>query len=68
MPIGAETEADTRAMRIDPDLAANGWEGPAKTEGARVHREGYCQIKLARSGQGCFVAFLDDKTVSFSLL
>ena len=35
----SETEADTRAMRIDPDLAANGWEGPAKIDGARVHRE-----------------------------
>ncbi|MBT0958672.1 DEAD/DEAH box helicase family protein [Alphaproteobacteria bacterium KMM 3653] len=35
----SETEADTRAMRIDPDLAANGWEGPAKIGGARVHRE-----------------------------
>ncbi len=34
-----ETEADTRAMRIDPDLAANGWEGPSKTDGARVSRE-----------------------------
>jgi len=38
-PLSRETEADTRAMRIDPDLAANGWEGPAKTDGARVHRE-----------------------------
>ncbi len=35
----SETEADTRAMRIDPDLAANGWEGPARHEGARVSRE-----------------------------
>ena len=26
-------------MRIDPDLAANGWEGPAKIDGARVSRE-----------------------------
>ncbi|MEP4194612.1 MAG: DEAD/DEAH box helicase family protein [Aliishimia sp.] len=34
-----ETEADTRAMRIDPDLAANDWEGPSKTDGARVSRE-----------------------------
>ncbi|SEW32914.1 type I restriction enzyme, R subunit [Cognatiyoonia koreensis] len=38
-PLSRETEADTRAMRIDPDLAANGWEGPAKIDGARVHRE-----------------------------
>ncbi|MGO4916547.1 EcoAI/FtnUII family type I restriction enzme subunit R [Pseudogemmobacter sp. W21_MBD1_M6] len=38
-PLANETEADTRAMRIDPDLAANGWEGTAKIEGARVHRE-----------------------------
>jgi type I restriction enzyme R subunit len=34
-----ETEADTRGWRIDPDLAAQAWEGPAKLEGARVHRE-----------------------------
>ncbi len=34
-----ETEADTRALRIDPSLAAQGWEGPNRTEGARVHRE-----------------------------
>ncbi len=39
MSLHNETEADTRAMRIDPALAANGWEGPSKTEGARVHRE-----------------------------
>jgi len=38
-PLHKETEADTRALRIDPDLAANGWEGPDKTDGARVHRE-----------------------------
>ena len=38
-PFANETEADTRAMRIDPDLAANGWEGAAKVDGARVHRE-----------------------------
>ena len=39
MNLQAESEADTRAMRIDPDLAAQGWDGPAKTEGARVSRE-----------------------------
>ena len=38
-PLPNETEADTRAMRIDPALAATGWEGPAKIDGARVHRE-----------------------------
>ncbi len=39
MPLTSETEADTRAMRIDPGLAAMGWEGPTKTDGARVSRE-----------------------------
>lgn len=34
-----ETEADTRAWRIDPELAASGWEGATKIDGARVHRE-----------------------------
>ena len=34
-----ETEADTRAMRIDPALAAKGWEGLNKIEGARISRE-----------------------------
>jgi len=34
---------------------------------ARSHSNWYCQIKRARGGQGCFVASLDDKTVSFSL-
>lgn len=34
-----ETEADTRGWRIDPALAAQGWEGVAKVDGARVHRE-----------------------------
>lgn len=38
-PIPNETEADTRAMRIDPSLAAQGWEGPNRIDGARVHRE-----------------------------
>jgi len=38
-PLPNETEADTRAMRVDPDLAAQGWEGPSKKDGARVHRE-----------------------------
>jgi type I restriction enzyme R subunit len=34
-----ETEADTRADRIDPSLAAQGWTGANKVEGARVSRE-----------------------------
>lgn len=34
-----ETETDTRATRIDPALAASGWEGPTKQEGARISRE-----------------------------
>ena len=34
-----ETEADTRAQRIDPLLANQGWEGSSKIEGARVSRE-----------------------------
>jgi len=38
-PLPNETEADTRAMRIDPALSAQGWEGPAKIEGARISRE-----------------------------
>jgi len=38
-PRPSETEADTRAWRIDPDLIAQGWDGPDRTEGARVHRE-----------------------------
>ncbi|WP_085311464.1 EcoAI/FtnUII family type I restriction enzme subunit R [Planktotalea arctica] len=38
-PLPNETEADTRAMRIDPVLAASGWEGAAKVDGARVSRE-----------------------------
>ncbi len=39
MNISQETEADTRAMRIDPTLVAQGWEGPDKLDGARVSRE-----------------------------
>lgn len=34
-----ETEADTRATRIDPALVLKGWEGLNKIEGARVSRE-----------------------------
>lgn len=34
-----ETEADTRADRIDPALTALGWTGPDRTEGAKVSRE-----------------------------
>ena len=34
-----ETEAGMRAMRIDPDHATNGWEGPNKAKGVRVSRE-----------------------------
>lgn len=37
--LATETEADTRAQRIDPALAAAGWEGAGKIDGARVHRE-----------------------------
>lgn len=39
MNIHSETEADTRAIRIDPVLAAQGWEGPTKVDGARISRE-----------------------------
>ena len=38
-PLAAETEADTRAARIDPALVLAGWEGANKTEGARISRE-----------------------------
>lgn len=37
--LAAETEADTRAARIDPALVLAGWEGADKTEGARISRE-----------------------------
>jgi type I restriction enzyme, R subunit len=38
-PLATETEADTRAARIDPALVLAGWEGADKTEGARISRE-----------------------------
>ncbi len=43
-----ETEADTRANRIDPVLAAAGWNN---TEGARVRREAICPGRIVAGGR-----------------
>ncbi len=42
-----ETEADTRANRIDPVLRAAGW---GVVEGAKVHRELICPGRITRGG------------------
>ncbi|MBS3850211.1 DEAD/DEAH box helicase family protein [Devosia sp. BSSL-BM10] len=42
-----ETEADTRAERIDPVLAAAGW---GKVEGSRVRREVICPGRIQTGG------------------
>lgn len=39
MSIHSETEADTRANRIDPELQKAGWEGLNAAPGAKVSRE-----------------------------
>lgn len=43
-----ETEADTRANRIDPVLSAAGW---GVIEGAQVHRELICPGRILAGGQ-----------------
>ena len=43
-----ETEADTRANRIDPVLRAAGW---GEVDGAHVHREVMCPGRLLGAGQ-----------------
>lgn len=45
-----ETEADTRANRIDPVLAASGWSAGA-TQGARVRREHICPGRIMGKGR-----------------
>jgi type I restriction enzyme R subunit len=42
-----ETEADTRANRIDPVLREAGW---GVVEGARVHREPICPRRITGGG------------------
>lgn len=46
--IHSETEADTRANRIDPVLAAAGW---TTTQGARVRREVICPGRIMSGGR-----------------
>ena len=48
IPIHLETEADTRANRIDPVLRAAGW---GVEEGAHVHREQICPGRILSGGQ-----------------
>src|SRR6056297_2608167 len=48
MSIHEETEADTRANRIDPVLAAAGW---GKVEGSRVRREVICPGRIQSGGR-----------------
>lgn len=43
-----ETEADTRALRIDPVIAAAGWHD---TAGARVRREAICPGRIMGGGR-----------------
>src|SRR6056297_2155948 len=43
-----ETEADTRANRIDPVLAAAGW---GKVEGSRIRREVICPGRIQSGGK-----------------
>ncbi len=43
-----ETEADTRANRIDPVLRAAGW---GVVEGSRVRREHICPGRIAGRGR-----------------
>ena len=51
MPGPTETEADTRANRIDPMLREAGW---GVVEGSRVHRELICPGRITGGG------FLED--------
>nr|WP_245845012.1 DEAD/DEAH box helicase family protein [Pseudothioclava arenosa] len=48
MSLHEETEADTRANRIDPVLAAAGW---GKVEGSRVRREVICPGRIQSGGK-----------------
>ena len=48
MSLHDETEADTRAERIDPVLAAAGW---GKVEGSRVRREVICPGRIQSGGR-----------------
>lgn len=48
MAPAAETEADTRASRIDPALHAAGW---GAVEGSRVHRELICPGRILAGGR-----------------
>ena len=43
-----ETEADTRANRIDPVLRSAGW---GVVDGAQVHRELICPGRILSGGQ-----------------
>lgn len=45
----SETEADTRANRIDPFLRDAGW---GVVEGSRVHRELICPGRITGGGGG----------------
>ena len=52
MSIHDETEADTRAERIDPVLAAAGWG----QNGSKVRREVICPGRISRAAhaaRGC---------------
>ena len=48
MSIHDETEADTRAERIDPVLAAAGW---GRVEGSRIRREVICPGRIQTGGK-----------------
>jgi len=48
MSITDETEADTRAERIDPVLAAAGW---GKVEGSKIRREVICPGRIQTGGK-----------------
>jgi type I restriction enzyme R subunit len=48
LPYENETEADTRANRIDPVLVAAGW---GKVEGSRVRREVICPGRIIPGGK-----------------
>ena len=48
MSIGNETEADTRANRIDPVLRDAGW---GVVEGAQIKREVICPGRIQSGGR-----------------
>jgi len=48
MPVATETEADTRANRIDPALRQAGW---GVVEGSKVNREMICPGRITGGGR-----------------